>query len=1271
MVAECVPHNTDNTVGVLSLEMSAPSQYPAGQELDVPVLVTNTSDSTLNNVVYSIPTASNTTGSTLTITDASQASCATLASGQMCQLTVHIVPNSVMNSNNTTKLNTAPSTILTNNAGTFKVLAHNNSLNAEQSVFIGLVNVPASSGIGVDGITLLYNNTIMGSASCKLNAFQNVLITMVVTSQNVGSFNTLSIVDSNGNTLPYEVLTGNSGEGMTNLTIGNVVTLAVKVPCGSTQLVFEPVLKSNNNIIENGTGTNPDVIDIVPPTVKKAILNVLPTLVDLNESTPTEIITVVNSGNASASSLNVSMIDPQVTVNSNSCVGSLAAGASCSYNVSFDVAQPVVGTTTSNVSYNDSKDNQNLSVTVNYRGKTPVVGLTLSSNNLNYEFNATTESPTVTSIVTITNAGAVLPLTLASWSRIANFSISTAAGTGNDCIDNQVLTPGDSCNILVTYNNPVAGSGIEMMSIGFTYLDIDSTTQSGSSSTNLNYSTIQSVAVLSYDNALYSFGGIVDNGVASSQRVVTIMNIGQVAATNINVASLAQPYNLISNGCGATLASGASCQLTVGFGPVTSSAYAGTESSNLPATYLPYASATVGASLNANLIGFVALAQTAVLNTAITESSGFIAGTGSFASPLQVQQSRSQVANAQQSNVQQQVGGNSQPTITYTLTNDGAVPANQFYVSYDNSVLLPWRVIQNNCGTQQSKITLASGSTCTIVFALNPSNVGSNNLNMNNIHMNWVDEDSPNGQTQNGTELLYVNVFAAPTIATQPVPSPIGTLIQNMPLHIMVTLNGGYNVQPQTVTGTISNDTNNDLTTSTSSCQVSSESASCIMTFKVKANPITESSVGVSIADTTSVIRVSPNYYQFDIAYNTQPFYVAPVSPKVGESFNFSPTFTSDAPSATNPYTVTLPAGITTDDGSSSYQMTSNLSTRRLKVLPNTSAGLYPITMTDSYGNTFTTYLPVAVLQKMLYFADGTGIFSCRLNSDGTINGTCGLNSAVTDDTSVIGINSTGTYAYVGGRMSRISSTRVKICQVSSAESTYGQLNNCQYFNGLTPGFIQSNGILVGALTNTQQTKLYVGATSSGGINICDITPNNPVPTNCSLFNIPNATSINRMTFNYNGTQLITSDSTTLHYCSVNADGSISGCTTSPTVMPSPNITIGVSFSYDNTKLFSVGYTGTNSGNNPWAMYTSYSMNNNTFGSSFSNGLLNNISGSYPYLTGVAFGPNYAYMAAIGSPTLNGGLTCTLSVDGLLNQCTPISRAIYSGSSTDGLNIFN
>lgn len=874
MLASCGKCFSPSTVEVLGIDMSAPSQYPAGEDLNVPVLITNTGNTTLFNMVYSAPAETNTTGSILTITPASQAQCATLTSGQTCQLTVHVTPSSTTTKQRVNQIAVAN---VANNAGTFKVLAKNDKINTEQSVYIGLVDVPATTGVGIDGVTFLYDNKVMSGSSCQVNSYQNVLITMVVTSENAGNFNTLSILDSNGNELPYEVLSGNSGQGMTNLAVGSVVTLAAKVPCGAIQFVFKPVLKLDNNIIDNGVGENPYGIDIIPSTSKEAILNVLPSMVNLNESKHTQIVTIINSGNATATNLNISVGNSYVTISNNACGSSLAAGALCSYMLSFDDNLPIVGTTSSNVAYNDSQADQNASIVVNYRGKTPFVGVTLSSNNMDYSFNATTESSVFSSVVTITNAGRVLPLTLSDWPSLSPyFTISTNAGTLNDCSNDQFLEPGALCNILVIYNNSTVSSGILNMPIAFTYSDIDHNVKSGKSDVNLNYNTIQAAASLRYDSLAYNFDSILNNDGASAQQVITVSNIGQAAATNVNIDIPAAPYSIFSNTCGATIASGATCQVIVQFGPASSSVSVGTKNAILFTSYLPYLAATSPASASAKLAGNVYATKTAVINTSITANSGFVAGgTGSFSAPFQVQQN------------------NGSPTITYVITNAGEVPANQFYLTSNPSALLPWSISSSSCGTQQAPIPLAAGGNCVVTFTLNSGTIGSNNLDLSNIQMNWVDEDSPSGQTQNATEMVYANVFLAPSIVTTTSPSPIGNLRQESQLIVTATLRGGYNVGNQTIVANITNDANNDLTASSAECQLSSTNSSCSVTFNVISTPVNENDVEVTLSNsTTPVMAPTPANYLFNIVYGsnalvTPSTVVNAVSPQNATSFVF------------------------------------------------------------------------------------------------------------------------------------------------------------------------------------------------------------------------------------------------------------------------------------------------------------------------------------------------------------------------------------------------
>ena len=62
--------------------------------------------------------------------------------------------NGVVGKQNTAH-NLQDATSNVNNVGSFQVLAQNNQLHAEKAVYIGLVDVPPSTGTGVDGISFI------------------------------------------------------------------------------------------------------------------------------------------------------------------------------------------------------------------------------------------------------------------------------------------------------------------------------------------------------------------------------------------------------------------------------------------------------------------------------------------------------------------------------------------------------------------------------------------------------------------------------------------------------------------------------------------------------------------------------------------------------------------------------------------------------------------------------------------------------------------------------------------------------------------------------------------------------------------------------------------------------------------------------------------------------------------------------------------------------------------------------------------------------------
>ena len=737
-----------NTGNLQKLTMTAPSSLPAGMAASVPIVVTNNDSTTINNLNYAIDSASNTTGATITFESASAASCQIIAPKASCTLMADIAatPASHPGSFNVATSQGAVASVS-------KAVTASSVLSVD--VNIGLVQSASNTSSGADGLSLYYPSSVVGNA----DGSTQVIVTAVVTSANAGSFNTIQLVDSSGNLLNYTTLSGNSSNGMTNLALGSVVTLLVTVPSGSSQLQFKAQTANNGSVVS--TAANSNTVIVTDPTATVGIVNILPNYFNLTTSYDSQIITVANSGNGPISSLSFTPSSP-LTELSNNCAATLAAGASCQYVVKFNKNLPQAGTSGITINYNNGSSAQSATATVNYTGIDPVAGLTISGgNNSNFDFTTRTSTPTQSALVTLTNSGNTNESSF-NFSSIANFTTNTT-GITNACTAATVLAPTESCSVNLVYtNSTVTPTATIVVPVSYTFGQKGLT---ASSDIHVTYQTIQSTAILAITPSPASFTGIVNNGVESSSQIINIANSGDESATAI--ASSISGTNLalfsidstasVANPCGSSILAGESCNLSVKFGPAASSITAGSESANLDVSYAPYNNAT-SITTSAALSGQVSGAQSAIITPSATTASGFAGGDGTSGNPYQVQQA----ATA--------------PTLTYTITNTGTVPATGFYI--DGTASQGWTY--SGCGTQQAPTTLdANSGSCTLTLTLDPANQGAANLDLSTLTMHWVDQDSPSGQPQAINGMVYANVYVAPSIAitTNP-PSNISTVTQ-------------------------------------------------------------------------------------------------------------------------------------------------------------------------------------------------------------------------------------------------------------------------------------------------------------------------------------------------------------------------------------------------------------------------------------------------------------------------------------------------------------
>ncbi len=761
----------------LALTFTAPAAYPAGIATDVPVMVTNTSNVTASNLIYSIDATTNTTGGTITISAASQAACANLAAQQSCQLVAQVAANPVSHPGSFSVVATSSSTQSTLNkvANFFKLNTTTTNL-ADASV--GLVALPTNTQTGANGITLYYPTTAL--AESGING-TNIMVTAIVTSANAGGFNTINLVDGNGKLLNFTVLTGNSGNDMSNLPVGSIVTFWVNIPQSSSQLQFQAQTATTTGgtstpVGDPSTSTNSNTVTLAASTASAGILNILPNYFSLTTNYESQIITLTNTGNGELSAIAINPSAPLITL-SNNCAATLAAGATCQYTVGFDKTQPIAGTSLVTVNYTSAGTPSSSTATVNYTGRVAVAGLTISSGtNPNFDFTSRTAagSQSMTSQVTLTNTGSDTE-TLSSFSPPTYFSLNTTGVTGTACTTGMELTKGASCNINLVYTNPTATpSATTAVTVNYNYTVLGEV-KTASSSVGLTYQTLQSLASLTVSPATISFATpVLNNAFDSSLQTITISNNSDTNATSV-VETLSGTnsglFNIVTktSDCTATLAAGDSCTLKIQFGPFASSTGAGTKTASMD---LSYNNAATIVPNNTPITAQAVSAQSAVITNALTANNGFSGGDGtSVGTQFTVDQSASA------------------PTVTLTISNTGSVPATSFFIT--PSALGNWTLTNNNCGTSGAEVTLnATSGTCSFKLQLATTTTGAQNYNLSNIAMDWVDQDNPTGQTQQMSGTIYATVAS-----TTPVESA-NISVSAVPLSWDNSETGGASTDP-------------------------------------------------------------------------------------------------------------------------------------------------------------------------------------------------------------------------------------------------------------------------------------------------------------------------------------------------------------------------------------------------------------------------------------------------------------------------------------------
>ena len=359
------------------------------------VMIFNPTATAITGLTYSL---SNTVGggSQIKLDPVSTAACGSVAANGRCPLKLIIPAGTIAGSIHLT-LNNQPTGTTT----------------GQNDVVIGVTQVQyANSSDEVH--TYFYPKVVAGT--------KYVMVTGFVPSQNVTPFNVVHLTDGNGNPLPgQEAISGNLGAGLTNLGQGGTFSILLPVSHKSSNQTINLKLSSvaaggaiKNQVLQKQT-SNIEVVE-----EQRALINTLPSLVNLTTENPNQTITIYNSGNKSA------QLQSLETSNSNLKVSfsptELAPGATTTATVSLN--NPITSSVSSGLTLrlNNGLNNTSHAITVeqNINQKSSSTLKTLSTSkagtintqpyaglvlNFTPNFVTNTTTGTITNQMVLTNTG--------------------------------------------------------------------------------------------------------------------------------------------------------------------------------------------------------------------------------------------------------------------------------------------------------------------------------------------------------------------------------------------------------------------------------------------------------------------------------------------------------------------------------------------------------------------------------------------------------------------------------------------------------------------------------------------------------------------------------------------------------------------------------------------------------------------------------------------------------------------------------------------------
>jgi hypothetical protein len=417
------------------------------------------------------------------------------------------------------------------------------------------------------------------------------------------------------------------------------------------------------------SAATPGAASAAAASSKSAKLSISPSshqygTVVLGASSTDQSFAITNTGQAASGpfSVTVTGTDPaDFIIDANTCTSPLPAGSACSVNVDFTPTATGARKATLSVTATPGG-----TVTSSLQGSGTQADLQLSSTTYSYgtvAIGAVSASQTYT--VTNTGGGPSGPVSVA----IGGANPGDFVEESNTC--GPSLAAGTSCAVGIRFVPTTAGNLSAVLSV---------TSAPGGTATSTLKGTGAAKALLSISPSAFDYGLIV-LGSTSAVQTYTVTNTGQSTSGTVTVAiggTNAADFPQNSTTCGAKLATGASCTVSVHFTP----SMLTTENATVSATASPGGTATAA-----------------------------VEGTGASPAALAITPTTFDFADT--------ATGSNSDTQTFTVDNIGQIQSGPLSVSLTGANASEFTVESTTCGT-----ALTGNGSCTVDVQFTPSAVG-------------------------------------------------------------------------------------------------------------------------------------------------------------------------------------------------------------------------------------------------------------------------------------------------------------------------------------------------------------------------------------------------------------------------------------------------------------------------------------------------------------------------------------------------------------------